>query len=80
VRLLRALSDPGLQVVAAVLALGAGLVLLVSFALRWTPLASLSIGREEPPWVLLLSILALVFAGLSAVPAALAYREVKSGN
>lgn len=58
------------------------ILLIVSVCLRFVPiLDALAIGKNEPFWVLLLSVLALLFSGYTALPAALAYREVKdSGN
>lgn len=75
---MRKLITPEVQVACAVFVVVSSLLALVSVLLRFTPLRMLSIGREEPFWVLLLSVAALLYAGLSALPAALAYREVKT--
>lgn len=74
---LKLLLNPDVQVGCALFVIGSSLLALVSVLLRFTFAARLSIGRTEPFWVLLLSVGALLYAGFSALPAALAYREVK---
>lgn len=75
---MRALISPEVQVAIALFVIGSSLLAFLSVMLRFTPLEQLSIGRTEPFWVLLLSVGALLYAGFSALPAALAYREVKT--
>ena len=53
-------------------------IMTILVMLRFVPhLEKFALGRHEPFWVLLLSVLALLFSGYTALPAALAYREVK---
>jgi hypothetical protein len=66
---------PEAQIGVAILIILASLVLMVLALLRYTPWDQYAIAKTEPFWVLLLSIAALLYAGLSALPAALAYRE-----
>lgn len=77
-RTLKKLITPETQLGCAFFVIGSSLAALISVCLRFTPLEQLSIGRTEPFWVLLLSVTALLYAGFSALPAALAYREVKT--
>ena len=56
-------------------------ILTISVFLRFVPaLEFLAIGKDEPFWVLLLSVLALNIAALMGAPAALAYREVRNNS
>lgn len=75
-------ASPTFQLGAAGGIVGVSILLTLSVFLRFVPpLKMLAIGASEPFWVLLLSVLALLFSGYTALPAALAYREVKdSGN
>ncbi len=73
---IRKIISPEAQIAIAVLVVCASLVVCVLAFLRFVPsLDQYAIAKEEPFWVLFLSILALLYAGLSALPAALAYRE-----
>ncbi len=79
-RPVRKFIEPDVQVAVAVTICLASTLLTISVFLRFVPfLDRFAIGASEPFWVLLLSVLALLFAGYTALPAALAYREVK-GN
>lgn len=75
-------ASPSVQLGIATAIVVASSLLTVSVFLRFVPgLQRLAIGAGEPFWVLLLSTLALLFAGYTALPAALAYKEVKgTGN
>jgi hypothetical protein len=71
---------PSVQLAIAMIIVVISSLLTVGVFLRFIPpLQPYAIGAGEPFWVLLLSVLALLFAGYTALPAALAYREVK-GN
>lgn len=78
----RKLSTPEVQMTAALTICAFSTMLVLSVFARFlpAPLDRLAIGRHEPFWVLLLSVLALLFAGFTSIPAALAYREVKAQN
>lgn len=79
--LARWFATPKVQLRAAALITLFSVVLTIGVFLRFVPgLGAAAIGKEEPFWVLLLSVLALLFAGYTAIPAALAYREVKSNG
>lgn len=72
---------PEAQLAIATVIIMTSLVLMISAPMRFVPhMERFAITKNEPFWVLLLSIAALLYAGFSALPAALAYREVKSGN
>jgi hypothetical protein len=72
---------PSVQLAIAMLIMAISTVLTLSVFLRFIPvLDNFAIGKNEPFWVLLLSVLALLFAGYTALPAALAYKEVKANN
>lgn len=73
--LAKKLISPELQVAIALLVILSSMVLFALVLLRYTFLDQYAIAKKEPLWVLLLSIAALLYAGLSALPAALAYRE-----
>jgi hypothetical protein len=74
----RRFASPSVQLGIATLIVVVSSLLTVSVLLRFVPgLRTFAIGASEPFWVLLLSVLALLFAGYTALPAALAYREVK---
>jgi hypothetical protein len=77
----RSLAEPTAQLVICCILIASSLALTVGVFLRFIPgLEGVAIGSDEPFWVLLLSILALLFAGIMGLPGALAYREVKRGN
>ncbi len=77
----KALASPKFQLTLCAVCLFAGLGMLVFALLRFVPvLEQFALGRDEPFWVLMLSIAALVIAALMGFPGALAYREVKIQN
>lgn len=77
-KFIRAYIHPDVQIAGAILIQIVSLLLLLSVMLRFSPsLVHLAIGREEPFWVLLLSVLALAYSGFSALPAALAYKNAR---
>lgn len=79
--MIRFFITPGVQILVATFIIICSAVLLVFAILRFIPpLESFALAPTEPFWVLLLSIIALLYAGLSALPAALAYREAKEVN
>lgn len=74
-------ASPSVQLGIATAIVVASSFLTLFVFLRFVPgLQRFAIGADEPFWVLLLSVLALLFAGYTALPAALAYREVKGTN
>ncbi len=69
---------PEVQIGIATVIILTSLVFMISAPMRFVPhMERFAIAKNEPFWVLLLSIAALLYAGFSALPAALAYREVK---
>lgn len=81
INFIRSLAEPTAQLAICCILIAFSLVLTVGVFLRFIPvLDAVAIGSDEPFWVLILSILAILFAGIMGLPGALAYREVKRGN